>query len=68
MTKAIILMMDSFGVGGAKDAKAFDDEGANTFLHIAENYPDFSVPNLEKLGLAESEKSATGATAPLKTA
>lgn len=68
MTKAIILMMDSFGVGGAKDAKAFDDEGANTFLHIAENYPGFSVPNLEKLGLAESEKSATGAMVPLKAA
>ena len=65
MAKAIILMMDSFGVGGAHDAKDFDDEGANTFLHIAENYPDFSIPNLEKLGLAESGKTASGITAPL---
>ena len=57
--------MDSFGVGGAKDAKLFDDEGANTFLHIAENYPDFSVPNLQKFGLAESGKLACGVMAPL---
>ena len=65
MAKVIILMMDSFGVGGAKDAKLFDDEGANTFLHIAENYPDFSVPNLQKFGLAESGKLACGVMAPL---
>ena len=65
MAKAIILMMDSFGVGGAKDAKDFDDEGANTFLHIAENYPDFRLPNLEKLGLRESGKMASGVLAPL---
>ena len=66
MTKAIILMMDSFGVGGAKDAAAFDDEGANTFLHIAENYPHFSVPNLEALGLQEAGVIASGKKAPLE--
>lgn len=66
MTKAIILMMDSFGVGGAKDAAAFDDEGANTFLHIAENYPHFSVPNLQALGLQEAGVIASGKKAPLE--
>lgn len=66
MTKAIILMMDSFGVGGAKDAAAFDDEGANTFLHIAENYPYFSVPNLQALGLQEAGVIASGKKAPLE--
>ncbi len=65
MARAIILMMDSFGVGGAKDAKAFDDEGANTFLHIAENYPNLKLPNLQKLGLCESGKMASGIAAPL---
>lgn len=66
MTKAIILMMDSFGVGGAKDAASFDDEGANTFLHIAENYPHFSVPNLQALGLQEAGVIASGKKAPLE--
>ena len=58
-------MMDSFGVGGAKDAYKFDDDGANTFLHIAENYEGFSVPNLEKLGLNKIEEMANGVKAPL---
>ena len=34
--KAIILMMDSFGIGGATDAAAFSNIGANTFAHIAQ--------------------------------
>ncbi len=65
MVKAVILMMDSFGVGGARDAAAFGDEGANTFLHIAENYDGFSIPNLEALGLKEAGRLACGREAPL---
>lgn len=70
MAKAIILMMDSFGVGGAKDAAAFGDVGANTFLHIAQNYPEFGengleLPNLEALGLANAGELASGVRAPL---
>lgn len=68
MARAIILMMDSFGVGGAKDARAFGDEGADTFVHIAENYPHFSVPNLEALGLNRASLLATGKEAPLTRA
>ncbi len=68
MGKVIILMMDSFGIGGAKDAKAYDDEGANTFLHIAENYKDLSLPNLTALGLQKAGFLASGITAPLKAA
>lgn len=62
--RAIILMMDSFGIGGAKDAASFGDEGANTFLHIAENYKNLKVPNLKKLGLAEAAKASCGISAP----
>ena len=65
MARVIILMMDSFGVGGAKDAAAFGDEGADTFLHIAQNYPNFSVPNLESLGLNQASLLATQQEAPL---
>ncbi len=41
MARAIICLLDSFGIGGAPDAADFfndgvPDTGANTFLHIAE--------------------------------
>src|SRR4030095_12655821 len=36
MARAIILVLDSVGVGGAPDAAAYGDEGADTLGHIAE--------------------------------
>ncbi|WP_428048008.1 phosphopentomutase [Candidatus Proelusimicrobium excrementi] len=63
--RVIILMMDSFGIGGAEDAASFGDEGANTFLHIAENYKNLKVPNLKKLGLLEAAKASCGKAAPI---
>lgn len=63
--RVIILMMDSFGIGGAEDAASFGDEGANTFLHIAENYKNLKVPNLKKLGLIEAAKASCGKAAPV---
>lgn len=44
------MVMDSFGVGHAKDAAAFGDEGANTLASVA-SVEGFSVPNLARLGL-----------------
>jgi phosphopentomutase len=35
MARAILLVMDSVGIGGAADAAKFGDEGADTFGHIA---------------------------------
>lgn len=60
MPRVFILMMDSFGIGGAKDAKDFGDEGADTFGHIADNYPNLKIPNLVKLGLVKASNMATG--------
>lgn len=59
MGKVVILMMDSFGVGGAKDADKFDDVGANTLYNIAKNYEGLDIPNLEALGLGEALKLAS---------
>lgn len=42
--------MDSVGIGEAPDAKEFNDEGAHTLGHIAENV-DLKLPNLKTLGL-----------------
>lgn len=62
--RVVILMMDSFGIGGAEDAAAFGDEGANTFLHIAENYKNLKIPNLKKLGLLKAAEASCGVKAP----
>ena len=34
--RALIVVMDSVGIGGAPDAAAYGDEGADTIGHIAE--------------------------------
>ena len=61
MARAIILMMDSFGIGGAKDAANFNNAGANTFGHIAKFNGGLRIPNLNRLGLCEAAKGASGA-------
>ncbi len=39
MPRAIILMLDSLGVGAAPDAGQFGDQSADTFGHIVETCP-----------------------------
>jgi phosphopentomutase len=55
MARAVILLLDSFGIGAAKDAKSYGDEGANTFGHVAEfrirTKQPLQIPNLTRLGL-----------------
>ena len=36
MSRAFIVVIDSFGIGGAPDAERFGDTGADTLGHIAE--------------------------------
>lgn len=60
MGRAIILMMDSFGIGGAKDAAAFNNAGANTFGHIAAFRGSLKIPCLNSLGLAQAAEDASG--------
>ena len=36
MGRAFLVVMDSVGCGGAPDAAAFGDDGANTLGHIAD--------------------------------
>jgi phosphopentomutase len=76
MAKAIILVMDSFGIGSAPDAEKFGDAGANTFASIARAFArakgrQLMLPTLAKLGLvkagfaASSELAAVPDHAPL---
>ncbi len=64
MSRAFILLLDSFGLGATPDAHTFGDEGANTFGHIASwaaaQGTPMALPNLEKLGLAAAAHQASG--------
>ena len=59
MKRVIILMMDSFGIGGALDAAKFNDEGANTLAHIAQSVGKLKIPNLKALGLVKALKESS---------
>ncbi len=50
--RVFTIVIDSCGVGGAKDAADFDDSGADTLGHIAEKAEHLNIPNLRKLGVA----------------
>jgi phosphopentomutase len=72
--RALILVMDSVGIGAAPDAAAYGDEGANTVGHIAEacaagranngRAGPLALPNLVRLGLGEACRLATGRVPP----
>ncbi len=71
--RALILVMDSVGIGAAPDAARYGDEGADTVGHIAEaciagaadnasREGPLRVPNLVALGLGKACLLATGRT------
>lgn len=49
--KAVLIVVDSCGVGALPDAKEFGDEGVNTLANLAKASGGISLPNLEKIGL-----------------
>ncbi|MFG6136520.1 phosphopentomutase [Halomonas sp. B23F22_10] len=69
MTRAIVLVLDSFGLGATPDAEAFGDAGADTLGHIARECADsttrdpLALPNLGRLGLFHAHHESTGAWA-----
>jgi phosphopentomutase len=65
MTRAIILMLDSFGIGATDDAARFGDVGANTLGSIARyraaaGRAPLRLPNLARLGLLHAAKASAG--------
>lgn len=51
MKRAIIIVMDSVGMGELPDAGRYGDIGSNTLGNIADRIDNFALPNLERLGL-----------------
>jgi phosphopentomutase len=65
MGRAIILVMDSFGIGATADAGKFGDSGADTLGSIARERArsdegPLRLPNLARLGLFEASRESTG--------
>lgn len=58
--RALIIILDSVGIGHAPDAAAFGDEGANTIGHIREKVAEFSTHHLDRAGLRAAEALAAG--------
>lgn len=70
MGKAILVVLDSLGIGGAPDAEQFGDKGANTLgniiskcsreeANIGRSGP-LRIPNLEALGIMNALKVSSG--------
>jgi len=72
MARAILIVLDSVGCGGAEDAHLYGDTGADTLGHIAQacaggrgdraglRSGPLALPNLVRLGLAHAYESSTG--------
>ena len=65
MARAIILVLDSFGIGATADADKFGDVGSDTLGNIARVRADSAegplrLPNLSRLGLFHAGKESTG--------
>ena len=50
MKRIFLIVLDSFGIGGAKDAAAFGDEGSDTLGSLMKT-ENFSLDAMKKLGL-----------------
>jgi len=64
MARAIILVLDSFGIGATADAESFGDTGSDTMGNIARERAEagrpLQMPNLAKLGLFHAGQESTG--------
>ena len=54
--RILTIVIDSLGVGGAKDAAAYGDAGTDTLGHIAESVDRLAIPNMRKLGIANMKE------------
>jgi phosphopentomutase len=76
MKRAIILVLDSLGLGASADANKYDNVGADTLGHIAEHCAaekcnnehrqgPLNIPNLQRWGLAAAATDSRGKTLPV---
>ncbi|MCK5428314.1 MAG: hypothetical protein KAI94_02525, partial [Anaerolineales bacterium] len=51
LSRAIIIVLDSVGVGALPDADKYGDKGSNTLKNTADFINGIELPNLAELGL-----------------
>ena len=76
MARAIVIVLDSVGCGGAADAEAYGDAGADTLGHLAAacaagrgdraglRAGPLALPHLDALGLGLAMRASSGCAAP----
>ena len=76
MARALLIVLDSVGIGGAPDAAAYGDAGSDTLGHIAQACAEgrgdrpglragqLRLPNLAALGIGLAARGATGKVPP----
>jgi len=76
MARALLIVLDSVGIGGAEDADAYGDVGADTVGHIAEACAEgrgdqaglrqgpLNLPHMSALGLGLACEASTGRMPP----
>ncbi|HSP25204.1 MAG TPA: phosphopentomutase, partial [Saliniramus sp.] len=76
MPRALLIVLDSVGIGGAPDAARYGDEGANTLGHIAQacakglgdraglRSGPLMLPNLGRFGIGLAMHGASGQAFP----
>ena len=76
MPRALVIVLDSVGIGGAEDAGAYGDAGADTLGHIAEacahgegdrdglRFGPLRLPHLAALGIGLACEASTGRMPP----
>ncbi|WP_250278755.1 phosphopentomutase [[Clostridium] colinum] len=73
--RVFLIVLDSYGIGEAKDAKAFGDEGSNTLKTIVSskeyntlNMANIGLFNIDKIDFKESKEKTIGAYGRLEEA
>ena len=66
--RALLIVLDSAGIGNAPDAATYGDVGANTLGHIVEQQREIRLPTLRSLGLTELLDSDRDGRARLRRA
>ena len=64
INRIFLIVVDSLGIGGARDAELFGDKGSNT-LGAIRNSDKFFTPNLQKLGLFNIDGVGGGVSSPI---
>ncbi len=54
--RAILIILDSVGIGAAADSCFYGDEACNTLKHIAQSEKGLHLPNLQGLGLGNLDQ------------